>query len=73
MPIVTVKMAKGRPVPKKRKLVKAITDLVARELDVKPEWVTVLIEEYNRSNWATGGQLHSDKFGKGFGKKGSGK
>ncbi|MDD5223008.1 MAG: 4-oxalocrotonate tautomerase family protein [bacterium] len=73
MPIVTVKMAKGRPVTKKRKLAKAITDIVARELDVKPEWVTVLIEEYDRSNWATGGQLHSDKFGKGFGKKGSGK
>lgn len=73
MPIVTVKMAKGRPVAKKRKLAKAITDIVTRELDVKPEWVTVLIEEYDRSNWATGGQLHSDKFGKGFGKKGSGK
>lgn len=70
MPIVTVKMAKGRPVEKKRKLAKAITDLVAKELNVEPEWVTILIEEYDRRNWATGGKLHSDKFGSGFGKKG---
>jgi 4-oxalocrotonate tautomerase len=70
MPIVTVKMAKGRPVEKKRSLVKAITNTVAKELDLKPEWVTVLIEEYDRKNWATGGKLHSDKFGSGFGKKG---
>lgn len=71
MPIVTVKMAKGRPVEKKRKLAKAITDIVVKELNLKPEWVTVLIEEYDRRNWATGGQLHSDKFGSGFGKKGA--
>jgi 4-oxalocrotonate tautomerase len=52
MPIVVVKMAKGRSIEQKRKLVKAITDVFERE------------------NWATGGQLHIDKFGKGFGKLG---
>jgi 4-oxalocrotonate tautomerase len=36
---------------------------------VKPEWVTVLIEEHERENWATGGELHSDKLGAGFGKQ----
>jgi len=50
-------------------LVKAITDAVASSIDVKPEWVTVLIEEYERENWATGGDLHSDKFGPGFGRQ----
>jgi len=34
--------------------------------------VTVLIEEYERENWATGGELHADKFGPGFGKTGTG-
>jgi transposase len=33
-------------------------------------WVTVLLEEYDRENWATGGQLHADKFGHGYGKAG---
>jgi 4-oxalocrotonate tautomerase len=61
-------MAKGRPIEQKRKLVRAITDVIVNVLDVKPEWVTVLIEEFERENWATGGELHLDKFGKGFGK-----
>lgn len=70
MPIVSVKMAKGRSTAVKRKLVKDITDSIVADLDVKPEWVTVLLEEYPRQHWATGGVLHSDKFGKGFGKQG---
>ena len=71
MPIVTIKLAKGRTVEQKRYLAKAVTDAVVSTLDVKSEWVTVLIEELERENWASGGQLHSDKFGKGFGKQGS--
>lgn len=69
MPIVNVKIAKGRPIKIKRKLVKGLTDIIVKTLDVKEEWVTVLIEEFDRKNWSTGGKLHSDKFGKGFGKK----
>jgi len=71
MPIITIKQAKGRTVEQKRDLAKAVTDAAVSSIDVKPEWVTVLIEELDRENWASGGQLHSDKFGKGFGKQGS--
>jgi 4-oxalocrotonate tautomerase len=69
MPIVTIKIAKGRSIEQKRELVKSITDTIVRIIDVKPEWVTVVIEEFERDNWATGGELHSEKFGQGFGKK----
>ncbi|WP_321493979.1 4-oxalocrotonate tautomerase family protein [uncultured Desulfobacter sp.] len=69
MPIVSIKIAKGRSTEQKRKLVQAITDSVVSTLDVKPEWVTVLIEEFDRDNWATGGELHIDKFGAGCGKQ----
>jgi 4-oxalocrotonate tautomerase len=71
MPIITVQMAKGRPVEAKRELARALTDAAARILDVRPEWVTVLIEELERENWATGGELHSDRFGPGHGKAGT--
>ncbi len=71
MPIVSVKIAKGRSIEQKRNLVRAITDSVVSALDVKPEWVSVLIEEFDRENWSTGGELHADKFGAGFGKDGS--
>jgi 4-oxalocrotonate tautomerase len=71
MPIVTIKLAKGRSIETKRELVDALTDVVVNTLDVKPEWVTVLIDEFNRENWSTAGKLHCDRFGDGHGKQGS--
>lgn len=69
MPIVTIKLAKGRSIEQKRQLSRAITETLVSILDVKPEWVSVLIEEYDRENWATGGDLHMDQFGAGCGKE----
>ena len=71
MPIVSIKLVTGRSIEQKRQLVKAVTDAIVSTIDVKPEWVSVLIEELDRENWATGGELHSDKFGEGFGKGGT--
>jgi 4-oxalocrotonate tautomerase len=72
MPIITIRLAEGRPVETKRALAQAFTKAAAAILDVRPEWVSVLIEEYGRENWATGGELHADKFGPGCGKTGTG-
>lgn len=71
LPIITVKLAKGRTREQKQKFVESITEEAVRTLDVKEEWVTVLFEEYERENWASNGQLHSIKFGDGFGKQGA--
>jgi len=70
MPVITIRIGKGRSIEKKRALANGITKIVAETLDVKPEWITVLIDEYERENWATGGHLHADKFGPGYGKDG---
>ena len=67
MPVITIKIAKGRSLEQKRELAKAITDSVVSTLDVKAKWVTVLIDEFERENWSTGGELHIDKFGPGHG------
>jgi 4-oxalocrotonate tautomerase len=48
MPVLTIKIATGRDIDTKRKLVGALTDAVVSTLDVKPEWVTVLIEELSK-------------------------
>ena len=69
MPIVSIKIAKGRPVEMKRQLVQSVTQAVAASLNLKPELISVLIEEFERENWATGGELHSDKYGGGYGHK----
>jgi len=73
MPIITVKLAKGRSVELKRAPAKAVMEAVVSTLDVRPEWVSVLIEEFDRENWATAGELHADRLGPGCGKERSGK
>ncbi|AGK54608.1 tautomerase family protein [Bacillus sp. 1NLA3E] len=70
MPIINVKLAKGRTSEQKQQFVKAVTKEAVRMLNVKEEWVTVIFDEYERENWASNGQLHSIKFGDGFGKQG---
>ena len=70
MPIVTIQMARGRDVNVKRRLAGEIAKLLVDALDVDPEWVTVLFQEYERENWSTGGHLHSDRLGPGCGRQG---
>ncbi len=61
MPFVTIQIAEGHSVEKKRDLVKAVTHTIVSSLGTKPEWVTVHIDEFERENWAVGGELHIDK------------
>lgn len=71
MPVVSIKIAKGRSIEVKQELVETVTRDLVRILNVNPEWVTVLIEEYERENWSTAGTLHAIKFGPGFGSQGT--
>lgn len=61
MPVITVKMAKGRSSEQKQQFVEVVTKEAAKTLRVKEEWVTVIFDEYERENWASNGQLHSIK------------
>lgn len=61
MPFVTIQIAKGHSIELKRKLAQSLTDTLVSTLGTKPEWVTIHIDEFERDNWAVGGQLHSDK------------
>ncbi len=60
MPVVEVKMEKGRTVEQKRALVEAITDDCVSILKVEREWVTVVMHEFDRNNWGVGGKLLPD-------------
>lgn len=71
MPLINIKMTAGRTTEQKQELVETLTREVVKILDVEPDWVTVIIDEYSRSDWATAGQLHAIKYGEGFGKKGT--
>ena len=37
----------------------------ALHLEIKPEVISIIIEELDWDNWATAGEIHSDKFGPG--------
>ena len=61
MPFITIQIAKGHSLEKKRELAQAVTDTVVSNLGTKPEWVTIHIDEFDRESWAVGGKLHVDK------------
>ena len=53
MPIINVQMIAGRSQEKKQELVEDLTSETARILEVEPDWVTVVINEYTRDNWSS--------------------
>lgn len=61
MPTIRVELMEGRTVEQKRALVSALTQAVVDTLGARPEAVDVLLYDIKRSNWATGGQLWSDR------------
>ena len=60
MPIVQISVWKGISLENKKKTVEGITE-VFEKLGVPKEAVEIVIYEAPKSNWATGGQLHSER------------
>jgi 4-oxalocrotonate tautomerase len=61
MPTIRVELMEGRTPEQKKQLVKAITQAVVDTLGSKPEAVDILLYDIKRHDWATGGQLWSEK------------
>lgn len=61
MPTIRVEMFEGRTLDQKRAFAQALTEATVRTLGASPDSVDVVITEVARHNWATGGQLWSDK------------
>lgn len=60
MPIVQVSVWEGMSAENKKKTVEGITK-VFEDMGIPKEAVTIVIYEEPKSNWATGGQLHSER------------
>jgi len=60
LPIVQVSVWEGISQENKRKVVEGITK-VFEDLGVPKDAVEIVIYEAPKSNWATGGQLHSER------------
>jgi 4-oxalocrotonate tautomerase len=61
MPEVYIYALEGRTLDQKRKLVKEVTEAVARNLDVPEEAVLIQLLESSRETKAKGGVLFSDR------------
>lgn len=61
MPTIRVEMFEGRTPEKKKLLVRELTEATVRALGVPAASVEVLLFDIKKSDWATGGELWSDK------------
>jgi 4-oxalocrotonate tautomerase len=61
MPFVTVHMWEGRSVDDKRKLTAAITAAMVEHAHADPSGLHVVIQEYQKENWARAGVLGIDR------------
>ncbi len=61
MPTIRVEMFEGRTPEQKKNLVKALTQAVVDTLGSKPESVDIILTDIKRDQWATGGELWSEK------------
>jgi 4-oxalocrotonate tautomerase len=61
MPTIRVEMFEGRTPEQKKNLVKALTQACVETLGTRPEAVDILLFDIKKSEWATGGELWSDK------------
>ena len=61
MPFINVKMLSGRSTEQKRDLVEALTNAIVETCGADREGTSVVIEEYEREHWATGGVLIADR------------
>lgn len=60
MPVVQVSVWEGMSPENKKKTVEGITQVFVG-LGIPKEAVTIVIYEAPKSNWATGGELHSER------------
>lgn len=65
MPTIRVELLEGRTSEQKKNLVQALTQACVDTLGSKPESVDVILYDIRPGDWATGGELWSDKRKKG--------
>jgi 4-oxalocrotonate tautomerase len=61
MPIVNIKIARGRSLDQKRRLARAVTDAIATAIDIPSEKIWIEIDEFEPENFAVNGRLMADK------------
>lgn len=61
MPTIRVEMFEGRTAEQKKNLVKALTQACVDTIGARPESVDIVLFDIKPGEWATGGELWSEK------------
>ncbi len=61
MPVLRVSMWSGRTKEQKAEIAKALTDVMVRIGKTTPDGTIIIFEDVDKSNWAHGGVLASEK------------
>ena len=61
MPVVQVSIWAGRSKDFKKKIAEGMTKVLT-DLGIPSEAITIIFNEIPKTNWATGGDLHSEKY-----------
>ncbi|WP_431285108.1 4-oxalocrotonate tautomerase [Humitalea sp. 24SJ18S-53] len=61
MPVIRVEMFAGRTPDQKRALAKALTEAFVAAVGGAPQSVQIILQDVEKSDWATGGVLASDR------------
>jgi 4-oxalocrotonate tautomerase family enzyme len=61
LPVVQISVWAGISDENKKKIVEGITEVIA-EIGVPREAITIIIYAVPKTDWASGGQLHSERF-----------
>jgi 4-oxalocrotonate tautomerase len=61
LPVVQVSVWSGISEENKKKIVEGITKVI-EATGVPREAITIIIHEVPKNDWASGGQMHSEKF-----------
>jgi 4-oxalocrotonate tautomerase len=62
MPIVRIEVWSGRTPEQKKALIRNVTDAVVTSVGCPEQAVEVLLYEVDKSNWASGGVCHAERF-----------
>jgi len=60
MPFVQINCWSGRTAEQKARVIAKVTEAVSESMDVQPQHITVVIQEFDKENWGMSGNPASD-------------
>ncbi len=60
MPFITIKILEGHSIDRKRRMVREITECVAKIAEIPESYVQVVIQDIPRENWGSNKRLMCD-------------